>query len=316
MRAAVIAAAGIGDGLMMLVAAHRLFENGYQVTLFQDTLPELASWFPYCRFANRTSLQNSLAKLDNYDLIVLQHDNRLLAQTITTQARQKKLSVTITFYPFYDPARHLALTKRDFVFDQRKTMVENIAISIAAYLPGSRIATDNGIAIPADLHYRAERRLLIHPTSTAPERTWSKKKFISLAKKLRRRFDLVFCMHPKERAEWMALGVDPNQLPRFPTLSELAAFVYESQGVIGNDSGVGHLASNLGIPTLIIAECAKHMAMWRPGWATTNVLTPPRWIPNTKGLRLRKKKWQAFISPHRVHQAILNNAVDLLRTTK
>ena len=300
MRAAVVPSVGIGDGLMMLVAAHRLFEYGYKVTLFQDNLSELQEWFPYCKFAKQAPLTNNIESLCAYDLIVFQHSNGALAQILAS--KKSTLPPVATFYPLYDPRRHPSLSKRDVIFDRQKTMIENIAIAITSLLPKSRVSLDNGIKVPSALTYRKYcRRLVIHPTSMAPERTWSQRKFMALGQTLRKRqYDPMFCMHPKERFEWIRAGVSLKQLPLFSSLSDLAAFVYESEMVIGNDSGVAHLASNLGISTLVVASCMKHMTLWRPGWHENRLVTTPTWVPNIKGLRLRRKKWQTFISPKKV----------------
>jgi ADP-heptose:LPS heptosyltransferase len=81
-----------------------------------------------------------------------------------------------------------------------------------------------------------------------------------------------------------------------PTLSDLATLVYESALVIGNDSLLGHLASNLNIPTLILADDPERLQLWRPDWAPSHLLFPPAYLPK----RLRKKYWSHLISPQRV----------------
>jgi ADP-heptose:LPS heptosyltransferase len=44
---------------------------------------------------------------------------------------------------------------------------------------------------------------------------------------------------------------------------------------IGNDSGLGHLASAVGTATLTIyVKPASNLSMWRPGWARGEVLVP------------------------------------------
>ena len=84
--------------------------------------------------------------------------------------------------------------------------------------------------------------------------------------------------------------------PQFLNLSDLAGFIYESGWMIGNDSGIGHLASCLGIKTLTIARNHKTSSFWRPSWSMGIVVHPPIWIPNIKGIRWRDKQWQKWIS--------------------
>ena len=76
--------------------------------------------------------------------------------------------------------------------------------------------------------------------------------------------------------------------------------------MIGNDSGVGHLASCLGIPTLTICRSQMAANFWRPGWSKGAVITPPAWVPNLKGLRLRDQHWQKFISVKKVYKTFIN----------
>ena len=106
---------------------------------------------------------------------------------------------------------------------------------------------------------------------------------------------VAFTVSPAEWIYWQryrTLGID---VPFFESLSNVAAYVYESHSMIGNESGISHLASNLGLHTTVIAGNAKRIEQWRPGWSAGRVITPPSWVPNIKGLRLRENRWQLFI---------------------
>jgi ADP-heptose:LPS heptosyltransferase len=85
-------------------------------------------------------------------------------------------------------------------------------------------------------------------------------------------------------------------MPFFPSLNLLAHFIYESGYLIGNDSGLGHLASALGIPTLTLCRRKAWANMWAPSFSKGVVVTPQSWIPNIRGLRLRDRYWKKFIS--------------------
>lgn len=298
MKAAVICSKGIGDGLMMMVASHHLQLEGYAVTTFQDHLHELASFFPGHHFAKRTDSLD----LHAFDRIILQNDNSPLSYSIIDHYRSK-LSV---FYANYEKDKHRPLTSLDRVFDRTKPLTHNIALSISSLLERAPLLNSNGIVLPTDLvHRKYAKRILIHPTSTTPKRTYPAKKFLKVAQILKAKgYEVVFCVSPQERQAWETLLQGAFLLPLFPTLKELALYVYESHLLIGNESGTGHLASNLGIPTLIVARCPKQMALWRPSFLLGKVLTPPSYIPNFKGLRLRENKWQHFLSPHRIVQEI------------
>ena len=291
MKAAVICSKGMGDGLMMMVASHRLKLEGYDVTTFQDSLGELEDWFPGHHFAKRSTINS----LEAFDLIVLQNDNTPFSFNLIEKYRDK----IYIFYASYEEGKHCALNPQDRIFDRALPLVTNVAQSIASILGKMDPILENGIAVPEELSYRKyQKRVVIHPTSTTPKRTWSREKFLGVAKKLEKEgYEISFSLSPDEKEKWRGI---PFAIPEFPNLSALASYLYESYFLIGNESGTGHLASNLGIPTIIIASCPKQMALWRPGFLLGKVVTPSSYIPNTKLLRLRENRWQAFISPRRV----------------
>ncbi|MDN3508631.1 MAG: glycosyltransferase family 9 protein [Candidatus Neptunochlamydia sp.] len=284
----------MGDALMMMVASHRLKLEGYEVTTFQDTLGELCDWFPGHSFAKRSTIET----LDSFDFILLQNDNTPFSFNLIDRHREK----IHVFYASYEEEKHHPCTPNDYLFNRCYPMVANIAEEVASLLGKVDPIPENGITIPSGLSYRKhKKRVVIHPTSTTPKRTWTAEKFIQVAQDLEKKgFDPVFSVGPSEREEWLSLLNNRFPLPEFPTISELAAYLYESHFLFGNESGTGHLASNLGIPTLIIAGCPKQMILWRPGFLLGQVITPPSYIPNFKFLRLREKKWQTFISPRRI----------------
>jgi heptosyltransferase-3 len=313
MKAAVICSDGMGDGLLMMIASHRLFSKGYHVTTYTDSLLELKTWFPHHQFQKRPSLLALKEVLTPYDLIILQNDNSDRAFAIIDLYKRGKLKNLSVFYSHYSPSKHPHLTSWDRVFDRSLPMADNISCSIATVLQSKHISKNNGIVPPKELiHRKYKKRILIHPTSTVPHRTWHPHKFLKVAKTLQNQgFEITFCVSPKERKEWIPLIDGKFLLPEFPTLTELASYIYESDFLIGNESGTGHLASNLQLPTLIIASCNKQMDLWRPGWLLGSVVTPPRFTPNLKGCRLRTNKWQHFIPPKRVLSTFYKTQMDL-----
>ena len=62
---------------------------------------------------------------------------------------------------------------------------------------------------------------------------------------------------------------------------------------IGNDSGGGHLAACLHIPTLSIHGRKGKAKVWRPGWGQVEVVTP---LINVIGGSLRQHLWKYFLS--------------------
>jgi len=306
--AAVVSASGLGDGLMMMVASHLLYNQGYTVTTFHDQLGEMKSWFPAHSFATLPSLEQCQETFSLFDLIILQYDHhRLLTKSLIALYKRGIIKNLSVFYPSKTSALREVVTGWDQVFYEHKSMVENIAYAISSLFQLNKTSKNNGLVPPVYLkHQKYLKRVVIHPTKDSMQQRWPQAKFLILAEKLQNLgLEVVFCVAAEERLFWTCAEKRGFLLPLFPSLYELSSYIFESLLLIGNDSGLGHLASNLQIPTVIIANCYKRMKLWNPGWLQGSVLTPSRWIPNPKGLRIREKYWDRFISPKHVLRSCL-----------
>jgi heptosyltransferase-3 len=305
--AVVIPAAGIGDALMMMIASHRLLTKGYAVTTLHPKLHEFGEWF------DGHNVQCA-ADLSLFDLIIVENDNSQRIHTLAKKYR-KKLSI---FYPSYSPSKNPPLTSKDQVFDPTLPMTDNIARATARLLRSREISKNNGLTPPKQLIHRiCKERVVIHPTSSSDQKNWPASKYLEVARQLKSEgFCPVFVVSKAERKQWQFVEKEGFDLPLFRSLSDLSSYIYESGSMIGNDSLLGHLASNLHIPSLILADCDKRMLLWKPAWLSATVLTPPRWIPNWKGIRLRKTHWKRWISPKKVLRTFLRNQKSEIRNQK
>ncbi len=296
-KVAVLPSPGIGDGLLMMIASHQLKMGGNQVFTFHNHLPELSSWFPGHPLLPLPAEEHIVESLRPYDLIVIQNDNSPKVRHLN-EAYPDRLCI---FYPTYRIEKHLRLQKLDQIFNHNLPMADNIA-NAAATLIGHSPSKGNGLTPPLPLiHRQRKTQVLIHPTSSSANKNWTMSKFIEVAKKLRQQgFSPIFCLSGPESSHAAAIEKGGLELAVTPTLSELAALTYTSGFVIGNDSAIGHLASNLHIPTLIIANEEKRMRLWRPGWLQGELVLPSFYLPNWKFLRLKTTHWQHFISVDKV----------------
>lgn len=269
----------------MMIASHQLLKAGFQVITYHPLLRELSSWFPEHSFIDQ------LPSLSLFDLVIIENDNSPKMHLWKAQFPQSSI-----FYPSYHSQKNPLFTQNDFLFNPHQTMADNIARSISSLLK-QPFSKENGIVPPPHLiHQKNAKRILIHPTSSSEEKNWLKKRYLKLKDQLEKKgFNPLFVMHISEKEKWG----EPASL-FFNRLDDLAEIVYQSGSIIGNDSLLGHLGSNLNIATWIIANDAKRMELWKPGWHPGKVITPYRWIPNSKGLRLRKKWWKELISTKRV----------------
>jgi hypothetical protein len=284
---AVVCGEGIGDGLLMHIAANHLRNLGFAVVTFSSQLIQLSDWFPGFSFAPQPKLEEIRMTLDTFDGIILQFDNTAKSKKIQTLFQN-----IYTFYGSYPLTTSLLLHPDfDVKFDPTICMAENISYAMQTLFPDGESELANGLVAPSHLvRNRFPNRVVLHPTSSSPEKNWPSASFLFLRDKLEQvGWDPVFIASPSDAHKWGA--------PKFLNLSDLAAFLYESGYFIGNDSGPGHLASNLGIQTVIIGSSKEHLTFWRPGWRRGELAHPPNWATKFK---LTRENWKIFISLNRV----------------
>jgi len=288
MRIAVFSCLGLGDGLITAVLANNLVRHGGRVTLFHPFFHQLQAWFPHIDFR---PFPPSLEEFDRYFVVYERSDwmRKVLDEALSKFRSQttvlNPIATPNTDYPFWEEGR----------FDGKVTFVDNLYVFCRDILKIPNPTRENGIVVPPSLvPRRHEGRVVIHPTSSRPGKNWPRLKFLKLAQQLRSEgMEPVFIVGPEERKEW-------PEAPIFASLNEMAAFVCESGYMIGNDSGIGHLASNFGLPTLTLCKNSRTADFWKPSWAPNQVVLPLGWLPNIKGLRWRDHHWQWGISVRRV----------------
>lgn len=306
-RAAIIPAKGLGDALMMMIASHQLCRSGYATVTFEPRLSQMQRWFPDHVFHALDKYPQWDELLSPFDLVIAQNDNSERIEKIKQLEKKGLIKKLCLFYPTYEKTKHGTLSAQDRIFICQNPMVENIAQSINSLLGIQGFSKDNGLVIPKELKHRKFLwRVLIHPTSTNRQKNWPAEKFLQMATRLQQAgYEPIFALEPHDYPQWQSLLEDKFSYPRFHTLDELACYIYESGYVIGNDSFLGHLASNLHIPQMIIAGEAKRMRLWRPGWLQGELVTAPSWVPNIKFCRLRDNHWHKFISAELAFQTFI-----------
>lgn len=304
-KVAIMCARGLGDALLMMIVAHQFKCSGYKPTVFHDYAKELPSLFKDVCIFPYPSLNQLEETLTPFEQVIIENDHSRRAYDLFRLREAKKLNNLTFFFPTASPK----FQKGDFLFDPTLPIASNICRACQTILQTRNTTKENGIYIPQGIHYKYPKRIVIHPTSNDRKRNWLSSQFFSLAQHLQNEgYSISFSVSPSERTHWLHVERQGFQVPFFSDLSELSAYLYESGFFIGNDSGIGHLASNLGIPTLTISGNPKRVRLWRPDWHIGHVVTPPFPLPNFKGLRLpiRENFWQRFISVSRTLNAFYN----------
>lgn len=294
LRAGVFSHNGLGDGINCLVLSNNLHLNGWKVDTYQNTLGAMQNWFPHLpilAYPPSSELPNILNKYDWF--FVVQNDaDPFILQLIQEGKRRfpDRLKV-IYLYPskniVNEPYYGDCLTNPDL------PIAENLRLLCEKVLHLPKSTKSNGLIPPTGIVSRKHvRRIAIHPTSARENRNWPREKFFELATYLKeQKYELVFI--PGSKMGWEDIGFE---VALFPNLDLLSRYLYESGFLIGNDSGLGHLASALGVPTLTICRRKALANLWAPSFHKGVVVTPSSWIPNIRGLRLRDRHWKKFIS--------------------
>ncbi|HSX13380.1 MAG TPA: glycosyltransferase family 9 protein [Chlamydiales bacterium] len=294
MKTALVCADGIGDALIASIAAHNLRKVGHNITVFSSHLPKFGKFLEsgdYLPMA--TNWKEALAP---FDAVILQHEDTKRAKEIKS-FRNNGLNLYI-IYTNYRTSKHGPLLPGfDYPVDETKPMVYNVCKAMEELFhltPTSQNCLEPSLPL---LHRKYIKRVLIHPTSTREDKNWLKSRFLKLAKKIERNgLEPIFIVSPEERKDW------PNA-PLFSTLEELTKTIYESGFLVGNDSGPVHIASYYQIPHLVICQ-GRQMPLWSPGWYKPEIIRPPKWVPNLKGMRLRENQWKYFISTNQVLRSL------------
>lgn len=300
MKAGLFCHNGLGDGINCLVLTNHLHLNGWKVDTYQNTIGSMQNWFPHLPvmpYPKMEELPHILAKYEWF--FIVQNDTDEFVKALICEAKKINPDKTKVLYLYPSPNIIKEPYYLDCLTNPTQSIAENMRIVCRDVLKLPKITTGNGF-IPADdlIQNKFPKRIVIHPTSARPTRNWPKERFVKLALHLRKiGFDVTFIPGEKDFPDWQNLDF---KVLNFPNLDKLARYIYESRYLIGNDSGLGHLASALGIPTLTICRRKAWAKMWAPSFHHNVVITPSSLIPNISGLRWRDRHWQKLISVNKV----------------
>lgn len=291
-KAAVFCHNGLGDGIVSLVLPNNLQLNGWAVDTYQNTLVEIQSWFPQLPLYSYPDVDSVSRILSSYDwFFVFQNDASPFIQKLIEEGKRRFPDQLKVIYIY--PSKHIINEPyyADAQIDPSLPVAENMRAFCEKILHLPKITKNNGLIPPANLQYRKyKKRVAIHPTSSREGKNWPREKYVKLALHLRDQgYEPMFIAD----SSW---SVHEFESRMFPNLDSLTQYLYETGYLIGNDSGLGHLASALGIPTLTLSRRKTLANLWAPSFHTNVVVTPSSWIPNIRGLRLRDQYWKKFVS--------------------
>lgn len=287
----IFSCAGVGDCLLILILAENLLRQGHQVVVFHPFMAEMQSWFP------SVSIRPFPPHYEEFDRFIVVYEKSDWMRRVLDHSLAHHRKATTVLNPIATPNQDYPYWEEG-QFNGRFSFADNLVTFCQNILGIDEAKKDNGLVLPPDVKLKIDpKQVIIHPTSSRPGKNWPRSKFLKLARAIEKRgYKPVFVVSPKERAEW-------PEAPVFKNLDEMARCVAASGLMVGNDSGIGHLASCFGIPTLSLFKNERTADFWKPSFAPNIALIPKGWLPNLKGMRWRDKYWHWGISVRRVLRA-------------
>ena len=267
----------------MMTIARNLQQNGIAVTIFGRQIQSLGAWFPEVETLDDLSVADLTAKLSGFDRVIQMH-------------RNKPFVGLEQYHPRVSFLDHICRVRSS------ESMADRLAKFCVDEFGLAGADKSNGMTPPPGLQHRKyPLRVAIHPTASTADKCWLPSRFIRLAIRLRELgFSPEFVVAPQERADWLHIERLGLKLPDLGSLDNVSTWVYESGWFIGNDSGIGHLASSLHIPTLSLFMRRGIARTWRPDWGTGQVLIGSTYLPT--GF-LKERYWKYMLSVRQVSRA-------------
>ncbi len=317
----------LGDSVNFLLFANNLSLNGFEVTVFSNILSSMSDWLPQIKVRAMPDRQHLIEETQLFDLVIA--DQRALFKHRKNQSPEEMniFSHNFIFYNilgdlpsslYFDHSERLkeklpenifkkcsiiAKGFQNFCLDYEYTKLTIPEINYKLCKDFLKLDTAEkscGLTPPVSANLslsKLKNKVLIHPYSPDERKNWPIQKFIKLARLLTKNgYDVAFTASPQERNRLFKEIPDGFEAPLFNSISDLAAYIYESRLLIGNDSGTGHLASALGIPTITISNKGRKF-LWRPDISKNIVVSSL--VIKIGGNRI----WKPFVSVKRVLKA-------------
>lgn len=271
----------LGDGLVSLVLARNLAAAGARVEVLHDQLAYLAGWAP-----RGVVLQRRGAAGEGAPSVVVHHAPDSLSVAQGSRA---------TFILREHAELHRHAPRAEVLRDLGASLfhLEEPGSSYALEIPGRLSAEEAG----------NPRRVLLHPESGEPARSWPADSFLALGAELRERgLEPELLVAPSELSRWE----EPAQKSGLPVFCEqdlalAAQRLATSRMLVGNDSGVGHLAAAIGTPCVVLFTRRRVAERWCPRGGPVEPVLPPLEVPITA---LQRRLWKRTIGVPRVLGAI------------
>ncbi len=305
-RVAIVPFPALGDLTLYLRLGWLFYRAGAQVTFYSNGLLPTRDYFAWLDVApeGETDLP---ALASQFDLVIACFEKFYRMEAWSSVYAQPRNIAFVTAKKISRDSgldgrevtvreRRFAQASRAFCLDSRagKTMVDWVD-SYALEVFGLPLDTTEGL-LTLQVADKADDLVLIFPTTPEAKKNYWLGGFSLLAKALQRRgWRVEFVCMPREH-ESIQTNLPGFQVNSFPDIKMLMDRVASAAVVISNDSGGGHLASMLGVPTFTITR-RREKFVWRPGFSNNNTVLYPwfrfKWLD-------KKYVWRPFVPVWRI----------------
>ena len=325
LKAAVLSHNCLGDGLLALTLGLNLSNNGFEVTIFNNYVAQISDIIPAIKCHHFIDNDQSENILGSYDIVCFDPD--VITHLSTHEPINHSNYKFILCHQEYckEPPFNSMTKEKSFLIahSQLKNYIL-YKVNLRAYITGKQSTildcyrgfmtdclkldfVDTNINFNITTHYQYKKhskRVVIFPYSGHSSKDWKLSKFTDLGTRLNNDGYDVFFAITKKQSEIMDSELNKHNVVAFDSLKKLLFFIYESSIVISNDSGGGHLASSLNIPTITITNFSRSSYLWAPGWAKNTVISP---LFRLRPDFLRNKYWHHLISIPQIVSVIKND---------
>ena len=300
-KIAIIPARGLGD-LMILAGFCYNLSKEYIVQLYHPLIQRLYQLMPYVEAYDRPQDIENMDLKDVHYTVMIYEDSPFFFH-LQPQIKNRFQSNCWVLNPVVTKKADYRFSE-DYFFNIDLSFSENLLIFAKKHFLKDAESKNSGFSLN---HVKNPNLVVMHATASKESKSWFAKRFLFVKEQLEKKgFTVIFATLPHESS-----AIEKGLYSGLQSLEELVETIAKAQLVIGNESGVCHLASALGTNSIVLCRNPRIQKFWGADYkGATYPLFPPHWIPNIKNMRLRDIYWRELISEKKV----LKKAFWLLKT--
>lgn len=299
---AIIPGKGLGDLMILASMAYHLSKK-YKVQIYHPLMKRLQYLMPYVEAFDRPQNLSDMS-LEEVEAGFITYEESCYFEHIYPQIKAHFQDKFCALNPCVTDKKDYPFVE-EFFFNIKKSFTQNLLDYALAHYIEIAEPKVSGITNSA---IKDTTLVIIHSTASKASKSWPKNRFQYIKKALEKRgYTVKYATLPHETH-----AVDEGMYSGIKTLEELIEEVSKASLVIGNESGVCHLASALGVPSVVLCRNPRIQRFWGADYqGKTYALFPPKWMINVKNFRLRDKYWRQLI----FKKSVLKKALSILART-